>query len=497
MTREHYRTNLHPIAVVTIREDETITEAARKMRSNDVGCLIVTDNCGKLVGIITERDISSRAAANLLDLEKEQVCKIMTKDVIWCSPDTEPRKARELMAANHIRHLPVVKDGKAIRMYSLRDIVQEQLIEGRLAAEQVAMLSACLKSSSLYEITNMVAKESPKLFDAKRAIIYFQEDCVEPNQALPACYNNCVCPRQCLADMFKDENDQEGYRICTDSMPIICQQDGALLPRIVIQLKIDKIKGILPKGVGSLKGILCMCGIEHAKAVNQTLLYYKAKLVKDILNVHLSNVAQYQDARIASLTDSLTKVGSRQYFEDMLESESSRAGRYGRDFSVAIVDIDNFKDFNDRFGHIAGDFALKQLAECMKNQKRSSDTLARFGGDEFVIVLPETNAQDAVKMLERLQKNVCQIKVGDNAFLTISCGVAQASAGQTISGTELIRRADIALYKAKDDGRDCIRIWNEDADKPLEKNQITQSASTVRQNDEMESTPQDNLSCRP
>ena len=181
------------MTVVSIGQEKSVAEAARLMRSIGVGCLIVTDESGKLAGIITERDIACRAAADLLDLEKTAVGQIMTKDVIYCSLDTEPRKARELMAANHIRHLPIVEDGKAIRMYSLRDVVQQQLIEGRMAAEQVAMLSACLKSTSLIEIINMVVNEVPKLFDAKRCVLYFQQD-LSVEESVSFSGNNCLCP---------------------------------------------------------------------------------------------------------------------------------------------------------------------------------------------------------------------------------------------------------------------------------------------------------------
>jgi diguanylate cyclase (GGDEF)-like protein len=493
MTKKFNKTNPRPSTIVTICEDESVAEAARKMRSNGVGCLIITDKCGKLAGIITERDIVNSAVADPLDLEKATVAEIMKKDVIWCSPDIEPYKARELMAANHIRHIPIVQDGKAISIYSMRDVVQEQLTEDRMAAEQVAMLSACLKSTNLAEITNMVTHEVPRLFDARRCVLYFQEDLSDATRraddalsqqeaTVPTGYNNCICPRQCLKDLFKDEKSPEGFRLCTDGLPIICQKEGASRPRLVIQLKINEMKGISPREAGSLRGFLCMCGLEPSKALNQSLLHYKAKLLKDILNLHLTNVSQYQDARVASLTDTLTKVGSRRYFEDMLDNECSRTDRYGRPFSVAIVDVDNFKELNDKFGHVAGDFALKQLAECMKNQKRNSDTVARFGGDEFVVILPETKAQDAITMLERIQKKVRQIKVGENSFATVSCGIAQIMPGQKINGTELIRRADIALYKAKDDGRDCIRIWNENMQGTLGKGRSTHQEQILQEN---------------
>jgi diguanylate cyclase (GGDEF)-like protein len=258
-------------------------------------------------------------------------------------------------------------------------------------------------------------------------------------------------------------------------MPLLCQKDGATLPRVIIQLKIDKVKGVSSKGIGNIKGFLCMCGLEHAKVLNQSLLHYKAKLVKDILNLHLTNVAQYQDARIASLTDGLTKVGSRRYFEDMLENETSRAGRYSRSFSIGIIDVDKFKEINDKFGHTAGDAALKQLAECMKGLKRNSDILARYGGDEFVIILPETGIEGAEKMIERIRNKAHEIKIADNLFLSVSCGVAQAPLDRPVSGIEMIRRADSALYRAKNGGRDCTKIWSEETDESSNDSQVVQS----------------------
>ena len=146
----------------------------------------------------------------------------------------------------------------------------------------------------------------------------------------------------------------------------------------------------------------------------------------------------------------------------MLENESFRSERYGSTFSVAIIDVDKFKEINDRFGHITGDSVLKKLAKFMNNQKRNCDILARYGGDEFVFILPETTGEDAIKMIERIRKRVHEITVGDNYCITASGGIAQTLPGRAIIPTELMSRADIALYQAKQAGRDCTRIWNED-----------------------------------
>jgi diguanylate cyclase (GGDEF)-like protein len=456
----------HPAALVCICQDKSVAEAARKMRDAGVGCLIITDAEGKLSGIVTERDIACRAAAELIDLEKTSVGQIMTADVIYCTADTEPRKAREIMAVNHIRHLPIIEDGKVVRIYSLRDVVQQQLISGRIAAEQVAMLSACLKSASLGEITKLVSEEVPKLFGAGRCTICLERKKSGRMAEIFSSDNGCHYPQRRLDETFLQEGSAEGCKLCSESLPEPCTKEGAAGPRLMIQINIDKAKSSSQQNPLSIRGALCMCGLENSKKACTPLMYYKAKLVKDILNVHITNIAQYEDARTASLTDSLTQVGSRQYFEEMLETESSRMNRYDRLFSIAMIDVDNFKDVNDKYGHIAGDSALKIIAECMNEHKRTCDILARFGGDEFVFILPETTSQEAVIMVERIRQKIRRTNIGNNYFVTVSSGIADAKPGRPIIATELISKADIALYGAKKAGKDCTKIWKEDSAKP-------------------------------
>jgi diguanylate cyclase (GGDEF)-like protein/putative nucleotidyltransferase with HDIG domain len=167
------------------------------------------------------------------------------------------------------------------------------------------------------------------------------------------------------------------------------------------------------------------------------------------------------------LTDSMTRVGSRKLIEDELEDECARAQRYGRMFSLAVIDLDNFKTINDVLGHTTGDDALKKLADCMNHQKRKQDVLGRYGGDEFVMVLPETRAKDASVLLERLRAEVKRIKIARDVSMTISCGIAQSLEDGTTTPRELFRRADLALYEAKNAGRNCVRIWDQNMSKRL------------------------------
>jgi diguanylate cyclase (GGDEF)-like protein/putative nucleotidyltransferase with HDIG domain len=134
---------------------------------------------------------------------------------------------------------------------------------------------------------------------------------------------------------------------------------------------------------------------------------------------------------------------------------------------VAIIDLDNFKSINDVFGHATGDDALKKLAACMRDEKREPDILARYGGDEFVILMPETQADDAVQLLERIRARVQQIEVAENVSMTISCGIARSSPSRDDSSSEVIRRADLALYEAKSGGRNCVKVWDKTMSKAL------------------------------
>ena len=141
---------------------------------------------------------------------------------------------------------------------------------------------------------------------------------------------------------------------------------------------------------------------------------YFCSIDKSLKNPIIIEIHIFEATANSSKFDSLTGLYSRGFFETSLEREIARAKRYKRPFSVAIIDLDNFKAINDILGHAIGDDALKKLAVCMKSQKRTPDVLARYGGDEFVILMPETRAEDAVTSLERLRAKVHEIKLGEN-----------------------------------------------------------------------------------
>jgi diguanylate cyclase (GGDEF)-like protein len=161
--------------------------------------------------------------------------------------------------------------------------------------------------------------------------------------------------------------------------------------------------------------------------------------------------------------DLLCGVLNRRGIEQKLDAELKRAGRSGHSISVALIDIDHFKAINDRAGHAAGDTALRDVVSAVSGRLRPHDLLGRFGGDEFLLILPHTTCAEALNVSSRIEQSVRELSIpGDVMPLTISIGLTQAASGE-IAGP-LLARADKALYTAKNAGRNCCRVLLHEAE---------------------------------
>ena len=171
---------------------------------------------------------------------------------------------------------------------------------------------------------------------------------------------------------------------------------------------------------------------------------------------------KFQAASELSVTDPLTQLHNRRFFEEYLDREINRLGRNGDGFCLLVIDIDDFKMLNDSYGHAAGDEFLKQIALTMKECVRETDLLARFGGEEFVVVSNGTDIQGAMVLAEKLRTNIAESSfIVDDSMrprrATVSIGLAIYKG----SRTELFKSADTALYRAKDSGKNCVVIADE------------------------------------
>jgi diguanylate cyclase (GGDEF)-like protein len=155
-----------------------------------------------------------------------------------------------------------------------------------------------------------------------------------------------------------------------------------------------------------------------------------------------------------SLTDALTGLANRRAFDEALRRETARSLRHGSALSVVMMDIDNFKRHNDRYGHVHGDAVLRRIGELLRHSVRLDDTAARYGGEEFVLLLPETGSAGAVHTAERIC-NAMHAIAWDKEPVTLSLGVA--TLGKEASDKSmLVELADMALYEAKHNGKDRV-----------------------------------------
>ncbi len=176
-----------------------------------------------------------------------------------------------------------------------------------------------------------------------------------------------------------------------------------------------------------------------------------ANQIAEILAVALRNCQLFQLVQHQARTDSLTQLANRQAFFEALEREVERAMRYGGRLTVAVADIDRFKQVNDSFGHLAGDYVLQETAYILASSVRATDLVARYGGDEFALLFPESGLEAAQVVVERIQNRLREHVFryqGQALHAEVSIGLAELpDAGST--ATELLRRADAAMYREK------------------------------------------------
>jgi diguanylate cyclase (GGDEF)-like protein len=170
-----------------------------------------------------------------------------------------------------------------------------------------------------------------------------------------------------------------------------------------------------------------------------------------------SSLGVLRQAERNAQTDALTGLGNRHWMQVMFEREVTRARQNSQALCLMMIDVDNFKTFNDQYGHVAGDRVLAAVGDTLREFLRPTDLIARFGGDEFSILLPDVTLDQAREAAERLLARVAAISPPNlNSAITISVGIARLEAEEEVA--DLVQRADSALYDAKERGRNRIAV---------------------------------------
>lgn len=270
---------------------------------------------------------------------------------------------------------------------------------------------------------------------------------------------------------------------------VIDKQTGAKQQLIAAQ---DNMKGMFEAFLGTLRRIAA-CNEAHYSVIETcTRRMQEAKTLEDIAPVmreafmasrtmadealamhsELSMIRQKSDSTEAEIErlrheledlsalarhDALTGALNRRGLDEALEREIAAAARRGSGLSIALLDVDNFKAFNDRLGHEAGDGALLHLVAVVRECMRPQDAIARYGGEEFVLLLPDTELREALEVMTRLQRELSKrlfLRDTEKILITFSAGVTQLTAGE--SAAQALRRADQAMYLAKRAGRNRV-----------------------------------------
>ncbi|HEY8500534.1 MAG TPA: sensor domain-containing diguanylate cyclase, partial [Clostridia bacterium] len=259
--------------------------------------------------------------------------------------------------------------------------------------------------------------------------------------------------------------------ILTDNINTPALKDAIAEGRTIINNAVDPEKYDFTRG-RNVRSFLCVplkikdkthgfVLIEHSipdafDADNVRLL----EIITQQVSIAIDNARLYEQLQEYANTDGLTQVYNRIYFQKRLKEELDRAEQKGYAVSVILYDIDDFKLFNDSYGHLFGDVVLKSIARTVKESVRKDDLVARFGGEEFIILLPHTGTKRAYEKAEELRKLISSLTIEDNnitASVTVSMGI---STFPTLANTDssLISSADNALYEAKRSGKNCVKI---------------------------------------
>ncbi len=218
--------------------------------------------------------------------------------------------------------------------------------------------------------------------------------------------------------------------------------------------------------------VITISGIDNIKTISRVLSIgaddyitkpFNCDLFIARLKTNIRNYLLLREVKIKtellekmSVTDSLTELYNRRHIFDRLSQEIEKAGRYKKTFSILMLDIDHFKNINDTYGHQFGDIVLKKVSAIIQSDIRTIDVAGRYGGEEFIVILPEVSVTGAAVVAERIREDVEKLVIDNKKFnFSISIGAAEYT-GEDIQ--DIMKRVDKLLYKAKERGRNCVEI---------------------------------------
>ena len=323
---------------------------------------------------------------------------------------------------------------------------------------QVAQLSREVNALDLDKIVKVCIERLPALVGAKRASLYLY-DAADNRLVLQG--HSHGYPIADRVDLGENARSPMAAALRTGELLLIREFQAFEQARDIVlerEFRDQYATGscvIVPlKGGGGVRGILNLADKESGTPFDPDIDLPVIEQIAELIGASIYNVELYREMERRAKTDPLTDLANRRATEEALARETDRSRRYDRSLSVLMLDVDGLKAVNDTHGHEAGDRVLKDLAAVIVETVRSVDAPGRWAGDEFLVVLPDTDVSQALRLAERLRERAKAQPTcasGKPVELSLSVGVAEYDRKETTA--DLVRRADQALYEAKRQGR--------------------------------------------
>lgn len=349
----------------------------------------------------------------------------------------------------------------ALRKYQIMDTLPEQ------AYDDLTKLASIICSTPIALIT--LLDEHRQWFKSKIGL-----ETNETPRAQAFCAYAIMNPGEVMIvkDATSDERFVNNPLVTFDpnirfyvGVPLVTPSGEALGTICVID---NKSREITQDQIEALKvlsrEVVVQLELRRSIATLEKSVFEQDKYVEQLQEYQRDLEKAGSEFKTQSLTDALTGINNRRAFEEEFEEEFLRAIRYKVDCSLLMIDVDHFKEFNDTFGHPAGDEVLRAVAALLKLDMRIHDFLARYGGEEFVVILPNTNLQGGKVMGERFRRTIQRASWTHRA-ITISVGVASIT-DEIQTSAELLKKSDHALYHAKENGRNRVSSSSDGLEMP-------------------------------
>ena len=398
-----------------------------------------------------------------------------------CKPIESEKDFSEVIVSElerfHLRRTEGIQAAQIRRQAEALTLANMHLEQMKTIAERVAYFSRDLRTLDLDEVLDLVSSKAPALFGARSCFLFvpdrdnvltlWRERRINCLAHVPPSVDINKVVREAMATRKPTVAGERAW--CLGAASDIADGDGC----VVMPLWLNRVGAMLdnrpavPAQDDEVPALLCLCGIEDTDSLSRQVLEYKVLLINDILGANIANALAHTETDRLAHEDSLTGAKTRRVFDSVLEAEWERFERYESPFCVALVDVDFLKRINDSYGHAAGDEVLCKIAEVMGRQSRRCDTVIRYGGDEFGLMLPETDIAGAVIVLERVQEDLAKAEfsflsdgaAADAVLPTVSIGAACSSGKE--AAAEVVDAADRSLYQAKHAGRNRISLGGE------------------------------------